>query len=361
MGVSLHASLMEALGGEIGLSDLEAVRLLLRGSSVIDWNRANFRSLEEVDRFFALHKVFLTDPEDRRRIQSLHSLAVTYLEEHLGLRFPEELREPEDIRQLFLLASIKRGFSRFQILACVILKLMHVLHHLHAAELRFQIPLSEAALLDEAAYQIERVAEKMMSSGLSIDSFYGNRKSRNSIITKLLAKKENIAATVFDKLRFRIITEQKEDILPSLIWLTRELFPFNYVIPKQSHNSLLSFQDMLDVELLAELRKILISNGIDEEDAQADEQKNSFSGKSYRIINFIVDVPVRIEHLVDLPSENKLGRVVFVMVEFQILDKESAHHNEQGENAHVFYKNRQLNQVKARLRMGGGGWREKKD
>ena len=80
-----------------------------------------------------------------------------------------------------------------------------------------------------------------------------------------------------------------------------------------------------------------------------------------RIINFIVDVPVRIEHLVDLPSENKLGRVVFVMVEFQILDKESAHHNEQGENAHVFYKNRQLNQVKARLRMGGGGWREKKD
>ena len=59
MGRTLHASLIEALGGDIGLSDLEAVRLLLRGSSVIDWNRANFRSYEEVDRFFSLHQFLI--------------------------------------------------------------------------------------------------------------------------------------------------------------------------------------------------------------------------------------------------------------------------------------------------------------
>ena len=80
-------------------------------------------------------------------------------------------------------------------------------------------------------------------------------------------------------------------------------------------------------------------------------------GKSYKIINFIVDLPVRIDHLVKL-SDNSLGKVVFVMVEFQVLDQETAQHNEEGENAHIFYKARQLNQVKARLRMGGRRWRE---
>ncbi|MBM76118.1 MAG: TIGR04552 family protein [Proteobacteria bacterium] len=357
MGRTLHASLIEALGGDIGLSDLEAVRLLLRGSSVIDWNRANFRSYEEVDRFFSLHQFFLEDSDDLQRIYGLHRSAVTYLEEHLGLRFPKELRHPEDVRELFLLASIKQGFSRFQILACVILKLMHVLHHLDAAELRFQIPLSEAALLDETAKHIEKAAARMKESGLAINSFYGNRKSRNSIITKLLAKRENIAATVFDKLRFRIITERKEDILPSLVWLSRELFPFNYVIPNQSSNTLMSFQQMIETDDFLGLRSVLTSNGVYVKEELTEEQKNSFSGKSYKIINFIVDLPIRIDHLVDL-EDNSLGKVVFVMVEFQVLDLETAQHNEEGENAHIFYKSRQLKQVKARLRMGGRRWRE---
>ena len=234
---------------------------------------------------------------------------------------------------------------------------MHVLQHLDAAELRFQVPLSEAALLDEAANQIEKTAELMMSSGLSVHSFYGNRKSRNSIVTKLLAKRENIAATVFDKLRFRIITEKEGDILPTLVWLSRNLFPFNYVIPNQSSNSLLSFEQMIEPEYLADLRAGLMSNGIDSKEELLEDPKNTFSGKSYKIINFIVDLPVRIDHLVTL-SDNTLGKVVFVMVEFQVLDQDTAQHNEEGENAHIFYKTRQLRQVKARLRMGGRRWRE---
>ena len=53
--LDMHASITEALGSELSLSDLEAVRLILRGNSIIDWNRANFRSLDEADRFLRLH------------------------------------------------------------------------------------------------------------------------------------------------------------------------------------------------------------------------------------------------------------------------------------------------------------------
>jgi len=55
---------------------------------------------------------------------------------------------------------------------------------------------------------------------------------------------------------------------------------------------------------------------------------------------------------VDLPQRNHLGKIVFVMVEFQVVDRQTAHNNEIGENAHLRYKNRQFEEVKSRLRMG---------
>jgi uncharacterized protein (TIGR04552 family) len=357
--ILIDTSLQKALDGKLTLCDLEAVRLLLSGDSVVDWNRANFYNLNEVDDFLRLHHLDISVLEDKRRIKSVFISSVTYLEEHLGLRFPKELTEKEDIREIFVLASTKRSFSRYQILACAILKLMHVIYHLEVAELRFQVALSEAVLLDEASKQINLLSQKMLKSGLPIVSFYGNRKARNSVITKLLAKRENIAATVFDKLRYRIIMEEPEDLLLALVWLCRHAFPFNYVIPSQSKNTILQFNDMLKNDDTSEIRDILTSNGISDpiyrEEKPVDtniENANSFSGTSYRVINFIVDYPIRIDHLVDLPQRNHLGKVVFVMVEFQVVDRRTARNNEQGENAHLHYKNRQFEEVKSRLRMG---------
>jgi uncharacterized protein (TIGR04552 family) len=351
---TFEASWLSGLGGPLSLSDVEAVRLVLRGDSVIDWNRANFRSLVEVDRFFKVHLIDATNADDRRRLRYIHIAAVTYLEEHLNLRFPDEIKNPGDIRELFLLASQSGGFHRHQILACVVLKLMHVIYHMEAAELRYQIPLSEAALLDLAARRIEDSAKQLQDSGFPLVAFYGSRKARNSIITKLLAKRENIAATVFDKLRFRIVTKKPGDVLPVMAWMTRELFPYNYAIPSQSHNNLIRISDLLKHS--EEDFSSLKSNGAEEE--ELNPEQNLFSGSTYRMINFIVDLPIRIDHMVDLRHRYMLGKVVFVMVEFQIVDEQTAVENEEGDNAHSLYKERQLGRVKARLRKGGRRWRE---
>ena len=96
----------------------------------------------------------------------------------------------------------------------------------------------------------------------------------------------------------------------------------------------------------------LTSNGIaDKVHLPVDD--NGFSGASYRNINVIVDYPICVEHLMGLQGSSLLGRIVFVMVEFQIVDEETALQNEEGENAHSLYKERQLNQVRRRLRKGG--------
>ena len=351
--LDIHASLLHAFRDHpLNLSDLEAVRLILRSDSIIDWNRANFRTMAEVDRYLQLHQLNISEPEDLWRLQYVHGEAVNYLEEHLGLQFPAELQKPGDVRKIFLEASHTQGFRRRQILACVLLKLMHVINHMEAAELRYQTPLSEADLMELAERRIMNAAEQMRASGFPLVAFYGSRKARNSIITKLIAKKKNIAATIFDKLRFRLVTHDREHILPAISWLTRNLFPFNYVIPGQSHNNLQLFRDMIRTEPFSSMAAGLTSNGITETESLTPEE-NPFSGNSYRMINFIADFPVRIDHLVDVRYGALLGRTVFVMVEFQVLDRQTARDNEEGENAHRLYKERQRSIVEARLRKGG--------
>ncbi|MFT5685058.1 MAG: hypothetical protein ACI8RZ_006004 [Myxococcota bacterium] len=354
--LDINASLLSAFRDQpLNLSDLESVRLVLNGDSIIDWNRANFRTIQEVDQYLRLHQLDISKPEDLWRLQYVHGEAVNYLEEHLGLSFPADLQKPRDVRDIFLQASHIGGFRRKQILACVLLKLMHVINHMEAAELRYQTPLSEADLMELAERRIMSAAEKMRASGFPLVAFYGSRKARNSIITKLIAKRENIAATIFDKLRFRIVTHDRAHVLPAISWLTRNLFPFNYIIPGQSHNNLMLFRQMIREPPVAELGEVLSSNGImeEEEEELLKTEENPFSGGSYRMINFIADFPVRIDHLVDVRYGALLGRTVFVMVEFQVIDRQTSRENEEGENAHRLYKDRQRSIVQARLRKGG--------
>ena len=351
--LTLHASLSGLPPGfRLSLADLEAVRLVLRGDSVIDWNKAVFPDLAAVDHYLRLHRLDWQDPEDRRRVEYVHIQAISYLEEHLGLRFPAEIKVPQDVRQVFLMASQTGGFRRRQILACVVLKLMHTIAHLEAAELRFQSALSEADLLELAERRIHEAAERMRAEGFPLVSFYGNRKSRNSIITKLLAKKEATAATVFDKLRFRLVTRDREHIVPALAWLTRHLMPFNYVIPGESHNNLVDLARELQREPYRQLADQL--HGFTEEvDRPFNPEDNPFSGKSYRVVNFIIDFPVRIDHLGHARYGAMLGRVVFVLIEFQVVDARTAEANERGDAAHELYKERQRAIVASRLRKGG--------
>ncbi len=353
--VTIDASMRTLLSdAALSVGELDAIRLVLKGNSIIDWNRAHFPDRSAVDRFLRLHLLDSGRTEDLRRLRFVHNEAVNYLEEHLGITFPDDLREPEDIRDIFVLASHTGGFRRRQILACAILKLMHVINHMEAAELRFQTPLSEARILDLAERRIVAAADRMRGEGFPLVAFYGSRKTRNSIITKLIAKKENTAATIFDKLRFRIVTEEHRHILPAVSWLTKHLFPFNYVIPGQSHNNLVHMGHVLQEDRYDSIRTLL--QGTLDSDEQLTAEDNPFSGGSYRMINFIVDFPVRVDDEAPVRYGAMLGRTVFALVEFQVIDRETARRNEEGENAHKYYKNRQRAIVAKRLKKGGR-WR----
>ncbi len=337
----------------MGVPELEVLRLLLRGGSVIDWKRLDFQDADEVTRFLRLNLFDPGDPQDERRIRSILEQAVQYLRTEFGYRVAPPVADPEDVHDLFLWASGAREPVRYRRIACVVLKVMHVIHHLEARELLFRTALREADLAERADRRIMAEAARMLEAGLAVE-FRGNVKARDSLVTKLLAKKESVAAQVFDRVRYRIVTERPDQIA-SVVWhLTQHLFPFNYAVPGQSQNSLVRFGDLLGLhpDGAALAPRLQLPPDLERTDPAA--HRNEFSGKDFRILNFVVDLPVRVDELLPKldPLADDLGRIVFTLVEFQVVDAETARRNEQGENAHDRYKRRQLKRVLRRLSRG---------
>ena len=92
--------------------------------------------------------------------------------------------------------------------------------------------------------------------------------------------------------------------------------------------------------------------GADEDYTPSD---NVFSADNYRVIHFVTDMPVRLPRKVleRAPSSAwSLGPVVFVVCEFQVIDRETESANEQGEASHAKYKDRQKKAVIRRLQLG---------
>jgi len=338
---------------EMTLGDLEALRLLLRGGSVVDWRRLHFREAREVDHFLRLNLFDLHDPRDERRLRAVLAQAVEYLRKAFGYRVAEAVAQPADLRDLFLLASDAAEPRRYRRIACVVLKVMHVIHHLEARELLFRTAVREADLSERADRRIMSVARRMRERGLPVVEFVGNVKTRASLVTKLLAKRETVAAQVFDRVRYRIVTERRDQICPVVRFLQDELFPFNYAVPGQTQNTLVRFRPVLAQHPRAEEIGAGLQMPLDLEERDT-APFNEFSAKGYRVLNFVVDLPVRVDEL--LPEEEELaedlGRVVFSLVEFQIVDAETQRRNEEGDSAHERYKRRQLKRVLGRLSRG---------
>lgn len=333
---------------DLDLGDLEALRLILRGGSVVDWRRLHLDDAASVDHFLRLNLFEPSDPRDERRLRAILGQAVDYLRTAFGYRVADAVAIPREIRDLFLLASGAAEPRRYRRIACVVLKCMHVVHHLEARELLFRSSVREADLAELVDRRVMGEARRMVENAFPIVEFHGNVKTRSSLVTKLLAKRETVAAQIFDRLRYRVVTERRDQIAPVLHHLEQHLFPFNFVVPGQTQNNLVKFHQVVRQHPRAEALAAELQMPLDME--KSDPRKvNEFSGEGYRVLNFVVDLPVRIDAW--LPPEEG-ARVVFALVEFQIMDAATAHHNEEGDAAHDRYKRRQLKKVLRRLSRG---------
>ena len=163
-----------------------------------------------------------------------------------------------------------------------------------------------------------------------------------------------MAAQIFDRLRYRVVVESPDQIAPVVWHLTQHLFPFNFSVPGQTRNSLVRFGDLLAAHPRGAAIAAELQLPPEAEERDAPGRPNEFSGRDYRVLNFVVDMPVRIDELLPPldPMADELGRIVFALVEFQVVDARTAAQNEEGDAAHERYKRRQLKRVLRRLSRG---------
>ena len=342
--------------GRLGHHEIDTLRLLLTGGSVVDWFRLHIVDHDEIDAFLRVNELDPDDPTDRARMAALKQKAVVYLVEHLKYEVPPEIRSA-DFRSLCQYAAGK-GRRAHRMYACMVLKVMHIIHYTEAHELLSMLPISNAELAVLLTAKVERVVRGLLERNFPIVEFSGNTKTEYSILSKLLAKKNTQATALFDKVRFRFVVARRDDIPPLLVAITRELVPFNYLVPSQSENTLVDIESMLVRAGNLTAIRAKKNEDTDLNEANLDlesEPKNEFSGPDYKVVNFVAEVPIRADRILSFegnPRLEGLGRVVFGTVEFQVVDRVTAKTNETGENQHALYKRRQLLKVKERLERG---------
>jgi len=317
--------------------DLREIHLLLTGDSVVDWHRLDVTTPEQVRRMLRVNSIDVDNADDLQRLRDLRARAAHYLTENLGIRLDEAITTTTPVIELPLIAS---GRGRTQRQACTLLKVMHIMYHLDARELRTLLPVPDHSLYELVEQSIMMLFDELRASGVPVVEFAWSRKTPDSLVTKLLVKRETSAARVFDRLRFRVVVERHDDVLPTLHVMLQRFVPFNYVVPGQTVNSLLDTS--ASGKRKAEAQAI-------EDDAR--EPANEFSASDYAVLNFIADLPVRVDALLG-ETERGSGNVVFVLAEFQVMDRATAITNENGDSSHAAYKNRQHQRVRERLLRG---------
>ena len=232
---------------EFTLADLEAVRLILRGDSVIDWHRLNFENDEEIRGLPRSRRSSTpTSPPTARGMDAIKNEAISYLRRHFEYPIPKPVEQAHASRSS---SCSPRASGHRQMCACTILKCMHIIHHLEGRELLFVLPLSDQEVFHVVEEKVYRVIGSMLAGGFPITEFVGGRKNKDSLYTKLLSKQDTVAAQIYDKLRFRIVTRSSATTSSrSSSTCRRSSSRSTTSSPAQSINSMFHFKQLLQQE-----------------------------------------------------------------------------------------------------------------
>ena len=195
----------------------------------------------------------------------------------------------------------------------------------------------------------------MLAPAFPITEFVGGRKNKDSLYTKLLSKQETVAAQIYDKLRFRIVTRSPGRHLPGHPVPVEAALPVQLRHPRTEHQLDLPLPELLR-RATRTSRRMLPEMQAGQDDELHAERQHASAPQSYRVIHFVVDMPVRLPAQLTRARARRaawaLGPIIFVICEFQIIDRETEAANELGEASHAKYKERQKRAVMRRLQLG---------
>lgn len=354
----------------------EAMECMLKGISAIDMNQMTVQDYKEAELFISNYGYNLQNAKDREELAGIRQEAISFIErrllapevnweemgeEPLDLPIPPSLRNDCDTRDLLLVAAKGKGIE--QRWACAILKVMHTLCHINNTILYRHFEEAKMQILSRYYQALTHLGNGGILLGhsdesrLSIAGFeVKDEKSRDSMILKLLCKRENVAEEVFDMIGIRIITYTPAEAIITLEVLRRnKVILFPNIIPSRSRNSLIDFDDfqIQYQEILEEyqwgamgLQKAiqLIREITTDAPQEGFNPKNAATLATYHAIHITQRQLIRFQ----LPGSDEEIRFFFPY-EIQIVDEASYAQNHSGSSAHSLYKKNQLIQARRRV------------
>ena len=79
---------------DLTFGDVERVRLVLRGGTVIDWRRMNVSSIEDCNELLRVNEFNPEDQRDAVHLSDIHRKAIDYLERNFGFTFVAGMAVP---------------------------------------------------------------------------------------------------------------------------------------------------------------------------------------------------------------------------------------------------------------------------
>lgn len=348
----------------------ETLDSLILGRSSIDLTSMPTRTREEAYDLLYNYGYDINHPADKAELSALQHEAVSFINNRLlsptinwsalgepeapAGSIPPHLLENADVVDLIMAASLGREPDCWW--ACAILKVAHTLSHIHNKPAHKYC--EEAS--DMIVSRFHRILTPqpdgtylLKGNGgltLTLDGFETKyQKARESMLVKLLCKKENIAEDVWDLVGVRLITETPaEAILAIDILRQQKVIIFPNVIPSRSRNTLIDYDDF---KIQYEKRLSDKRTGIAHFDSVADLfralptkpantddfKDNTSSSPHYRSIHITCRHLLRVK----MPGTQEETRLTFPY-EIQLMDRENYRQSQEGHSAHTMYKLKQL-------------------
>ncbi len=279
----------------------------------------------------------------------------------------------------------------------VALKVMHVIVHIDRDIRSDYFSIIQTQVFDKFYKYIYRDENGCLSLGVKgnesiplVDFVTKAKKSRDSLIMKLLHKAENVSEEIYDRVGIRFITQSKFDLLKVIKFLLENhiLIPHN-CIPKRSLNSIFhldsfresykdlvrnSFKENLSEDEFSKKVEHLISDSL-HPGLHNTEKRNEHSAPGYRSIQltyrqliqyenpFMYEFNKLREQARSESSSSELAKRVLTLetnsiskivrfyypFEIQVVDSESHQTNTEGEAAHNLYKQSQRRAAMSRV------------
>lgn len=389
--------------------DWEMLDVVVGGKSALDTKNflGPMSSIEQVNQFL---KGYGLDPNDhvtKAELFGNFQEAIQFIKRYflkegnpdgLELKLPNSLLMISDISQLFLMATDDTPQKKEDKLwAEIILKVMHTIMHADKDLRSNYFNIVQTQIFDRFYKYIFRSDDDKLFLGIKgtemvvplVDFETKSKKTRESVIIKLLHKAENVAEELFDRVGVRFVTNSRFDTLRVIRFLLEK----NIVIPHNNKPSR-AINTMIDLPRFKEAHqgvvKMALRNNLSEDRFVAameraiqechfqneSKDRNKFTSKSYQSIQFTCRQLIEyknpfLQEFNELRriakgfagEDNELARRVlnmdislvardirfFYPYEIQIVDAEAFRENSQGEASHQEYKRQQVQSAMKRI------------